>query len=93
MAAYTVAAVGMFVAGGQLLVDGRLVGVPLDTVGDTDTRITVEYYRPGSLNPGDVHKCTALLEGAVEAGTFQTINSVPCSTPVFFVCGFRFWWK
>ena len=50
---------GMFVACGRLFVGERSVGVPLDTSSAAD-RITVEYYRPGSLNPGDVHKCTAL---------------------------------
>ena len=70
----------------------RSVGVPLDMAGENQTRITVEYYRPGSVNPGDVHICTALFEGAVEAGTFKSIQSVPCSTPVFSVCGFRLWW-
>lgn len=84
---------GMFVACGRLFVGERSVGVPLDMAGENQTRITVEYYRPGSVNPGDVHICTALIEGAVEAGTFKSIQSVPCSTPVFSVCGFRLWWN
>ena len=68
---------GMFVACGRLFVGERSVGVPLDMAGENQTRITVEYYRPGSVNPGDVHICTALIEGAVEAGTFKSIQSVP----------------
>ena len=60
---------------------------------DACTRITVEYYRLGSPNPSDVLACTALFEGAVEAGTFNSIHSVPCSTPVFSLCGFRLWWQ
>ena len=24
---------------------------------------------------------------------FKSIQSVPCSTPVFSVCGFRLWWN
>ena len=79
--------------GGHLLERNQLVGVPRADAVETDTTITVEYYRPGGENPGDVQSCTTLLVGAVEAGTFHQFQSVPCSTPGFSLCGFQLCWR
>ena len=54
-------------AGILCMTASQLVGVPHAEVDEADTMITVEYYRPGSENPGDVQSCTTPLVGAVEA--------------------------
>ena len=60
----------------------QLVGVPHADVVEANTTITVEYYRPGSENPGDVQSCTTLLVGAVEAGTFTVFSFNQCHAPL-----------
>eukprot|EP01043_Picozoa_sp_COSAG02_P097392 COSAG02_NODE_33614_length_497_cov_1.170854_1_plen_147_part_01 len=58
----------------------------------------VEFYHPGSINPGHVHVCTALLEGVVDADipyNFQwsaatpaiSVRGVTLRWVVFDVCG------